>query len=307
MRKKLKILLILLGSLLFFIFSGNLQKANAQDYERIDIFGLHVDVNTDGTIDVIETIHYDFGPQQKHGILREVPYQKTNQDGKKYNMKIEVKAVTDLRREPYLYTTSESNGKLNLKIGDPNNYATGKKVYQIEYKVYGALTYFTDHDELYWNATGDEWDIPVEFAEVTIKLPKDISGNVTINCYTGYKGSTASNCSTKLVANNLVTTQTKYPLYSREGLTFAVGFPKGYVTVLEPERNYNDLVLIFLFICFAILWFIWGFIYPFRIFYNWYQDYKKSKKAKITSAWFSPPNEAVGKPLTPAETTLMVT
>jgi len=286
------------------IFSSN---TSAQSlYEKIDVFNTLIFVNADGTIDVTETIYYDFGPNQKHGIYREIPYQKTNVDGEKFNMIIDVLNVTDTRKNPYQFTTSNSNGRVNIKIGDPDKYVTGEQLYQIKYKVSGALTYFTDHDELYWNATGDEWSISITHASVKIFLPQDIQNNVTIDCYTGVRGSSASNCISVKEKPNMFLIETKKPLNPYEGLTFAVGFPKGYVAVLEPQKDYFDKIAIFALILAAIAWFIWSFIYPIKIFLNWYKDYKNSKKAKITSAWFSPPKEAPDKPYPPAITALLV-
>ena len=116
------------------IFSSN---TSAQSlYEKIDVFNTLIFVNADGTIDVTETIYYDFGPQQKHGIYREIPYQKINVDGEKFNMIIDVLNVTDTRKNPYQFTTSNSNGRVNIKIGDPDKYVTDEQLYQIKYKQY---------------------------------------------------------------------------------------------------------------------------------------------------------------------------
>jgi hypothetical protein len=30
----------------------------------------------------------------------------------------------------------------------------------VHYRVSNGLKFFEDHDELYWNVTGDEWDVP---------------------------------------------------------------------------------------------------------------------------------------------------
>ena len=33
---------------------------------------------------------------------------------------------------------------------------------------------FPDHDELYWNAIGDHWEVPVEHATATVSAPAPI-------------------------------------------------------------------------------------------------------------------------------------
>ena len=295
-------------SIIFLAISAIFSTASAQSsFEKIDVFNTLIFVNTDGTIDVTESIYYDFGPLQRHGIYREIPYQKNNDNGKIFNMNIEVLEVLDIQRVPFKYTTTTSNGKLNIKIGDPDKYVTGEKMYQLKYKVSGALTYFSDHDELYWNVTGDEWAIPIRHASTKIFLPENIQNNTTIDCYTGVKGSTSSDCVPVKEKSNMFLVETKNSLDPYEGLTFAVGFPKGYVAVLEPQKDNSETLLKIILILAAIAWFIWNFVYPIKIFLNWYADYKNSKKAKITSAWFSPPKEAPHKPFPPALTALLVT
>ena len=98
---------ILIGLLLFvaFVFPVSAQFDDIQkDEVRVDQFvenetsnfqevvGEHIKsfksdilINKDGRINVKETIVYDFGQLQKHGIYRDVPFIRTNQDGKKYN------------------------------------------------------------------------------------------------------------------------------------------------------------------------------------------------------------------------------
>ena len=46
---------------------------------------------------------------------------------------------------------------------------------------------FEDHDELYWNVTGDEWDVPIEQASVRILLPPQATG-VRAQAFTGAYG-----------------------------------------------------------------------------------------------------------------------
>ena len=35
---------------------------------------------------------------------------------------------------------------------------TGRHTYEIVYRVQGAMNGFADHDELFWNAIGDQWE-----------------------------------------------------------------------------------------------------------------------------------------------------
>src|SRR3990167_2461735 len=53
--------------------------------ESVNSFHSDIVVNGDGTVKVTETIRYYF-PFSRHGIFREIPLVKTNQDGKDFRM-----------------------------------------------------------------------------------------------------------------------------------------------------------------------------------------------------------------------------
>ena len=44
-----------------------------------------------------------------------------------------------------------------IRIGDADVEISGRHTYTLTYRVEGALNAFPDHDELFWNAIGDEW------------------------------------------------------------------------------------------------------------------------------------------------------
>ncbi|PIR78053.1 MAG: hypothetical protein COU28_03730, partial [Candidatus Magasanikbacteria bacterium CG10_big_fil_rev_8_21_14_0_10_36_16] len=49
--------------------------------------------------------------------------------------------------------------------------------------------YFEDHDELYWNVTGNGWDVAIENVQTTVALPASSAvQNSQITCYTGLAG-----------------------------------------------------------------------------------------------------------------------
>ncbi len=60
----------------------------------------------------------------------------------------------------------------------------------LRYRAKNGLRFFEDHDELYWNVTGDEWDVPIEAASARIVLPAGATG-VRAIAFNGAYGSTA--------------------------------------------------------------------------------------------------------------------
>src|SRR3989338_141132 len=208
---------------------------SVQAVEQIRNFDSKISINKDGTINVEERIAYDFGFQSKHGIYRNIPYIKTNKEGKKLKLEFSAFSVADETGKKYLYSKSVADGKINFKIGDPDRTITGLHTYVINYKVSGALTYFSDHYELYWNTTGNEWIVPIASYTSQVFLPVGTGQNdIKAICYTGSIGSTEQNC-LSVVKDNFVEFKSSKDLNSSEGLTIAVSFPKGAVAVLEPK------------------------------------------------------------------------
>jgi hypothetical protein len=267
------------------------------------ILRVFIHINKDGTIKVEERIRYDFGYVRKHGIYRTIPTIKKNNEGKKYELDYDILSVTDENSIPYRYSVSRGE-TLSIKIGDANRYVTGEKTYIISYLVSGALTYFSDHDELYWNVTGNGWDVPINTSSVEISLPENISSDkLKVACYTGAAGSTEQNCTA--TANGVVTGTTSVPLYAKSGFTFVVSFPKQIVAVLEPKlyvpfwettwgRNVSFILGVFAFIWYIgltlaipLIWFVFG---------------RDPKADGPVRAWFDPPKTKSGRFLNPCET-----
>ncbi len=285
----------------------------AQDFsgEHIKSFNSVVKVNQDGTIDVAEEIVYDFADLQRHGIYREIPFTKTNKEGKRFKLEFKNISATDQKENKYKYSKiwNNSNRTLRLKIGDPNKTITGEHTYLVKYKVLGALTYFSDHDEIYWNITGNEWTVPIARVSSKIELPEAVeSDGVRLACYTGGIGSTLSDCTSSFEDKTAVFAATK-SFQSGEGLTIVLGLPKNTVSVLEPkpylsfwERWYGKLLAGIIFVLVGSLVVFWYIIYPIWIVIKWilYGRDPRVPYGPVT-AWYDPPKAQNGRVLTPAE------
>ncbi len=189
--------------------------------ETIQSFDARITVAQDGTLSVAETIVYDFGSDQKHGIFRDIPLASPNGPG----LNVAVTGVGNGAGGTYPYTTSVSGNTLDVKIGDPNVLVSGVKTYVVDYTVKNAVREFSDHDEVYWNVTGNGWDVPLNGVTASIVLPEDIAG-LTATCYTGSAGSTAKDCSYNGSGNAMVYAATRV-LGPGEGLSVVLGIPLG--------------------------------------------------------------------------------
>src|SRR6266481_2450762 len=193
---------------------------------RIENFHSETVVMPDGTIDVSENIQAHFIGGPWHGLYRTIPVEYVTPQGLNYTLFLDVKRVTDASGRTLKYESSRERHYRKLKIYVPDADNSTRKI-SIEYSVSDALRFFEDHDELYWNVTGDEWDIPIQAASARIILPEGTT-NIRANVFTGAYRSRAQNADVD-IAGNGVEVRTREPLRLHEGLTVAVAFDKGFV------------------------------------------------------------------------------
>ena len=210
--------------------------------ERIISFLSDVTVETDGTLQVRETITvHATGNQIKRGIFREIP---TLYEGP-YGLKEKVDlTILDVMRDgqPERYFTEAAENGIRLYIGEASTFLDeGNYTYTIVYETDRQLRFDEGFDELYWNVTGNGWAFPIERAEARVTLPAGATP-LDIAAYTGAFGDTGGNYKAGIVADNVVTFSTTRPLAPYEGLTIAVSWPKGFVTEPQGAARTFDLL-----------------------------------------------------------------
>ncbi|MEK9152913.1 MAG: DUF2207 domain-containing protein, partial [Patescibacteria group bacterium] len=200
----------------------------AQTAEEIRSFAGDVSVGEDGLVRVIEHISYFF-PAPKHGIYRDIPTEYVTKEGKRSRIPIDVVSVTGRGGSAWRYTVENNDVGIRIKIGDPDQNVSGEQTYDISYRATGALRYFGDHDELYWNATGTGWTVPIRRATASVTLPNGVpTEKVTRKCYGGAAGSTSTDCLIGAIGNA--------SHFAADGnLTIVVGWPPGSVAKVEAE------------------------------------------------------------------------
>jgi len=192
---------------------------------RIERFDAEVFVAPDGRIDVTETIHADFIGSW-HGLYRTIPVEYAGPHGTNYSLFLRVTRVTDEDGTPLKYESSRERQYRKLKIYVPGA-EDARKTIVIQYQVLDGLRFWETYDELYWNVTGDEWDVPIRDADARVVLPEGTTG-IRTNVYTGAYGSSSQDADSEIVAN-AVDVRLRRPLGFHEGLTVAIAWDKGFV------------------------------------------------------------------------------
>ncbi|MBW6441891.1 DUF2207 domain-containing protein [Patescibacteria group bacterium] len=275
--------------------------------EKIQNFESNIKINEDGTVTVEEIVNYDFGSLQRHGFFRKLDYKNTNQDGKTFIVDIDVLSITDDEEFSYNFSKSRVGRFVELKIGDANKFVTGQNTYVIRYILSGAVTYFSDHDEFYWNLVGFEWDVPIENYRASITLPENVNEDLLkAVCYEGALGSTSQSCTVEKL-NGQITVESSRVLNPGENITVAVSFPKGIVEVLEPKEDKPGIFTYVILVILALFAVVWYLLLPIRILIKTIRESKFVKNnERIVSAWFEPPQYSNKSVFTPAETGFIV-
>ena len=196
--------------------------------EVIYDYVVDIQILDDGDLRVTETIDYDFGPELRHGILRTIPTRFPYDDVNDRVYPIE--DVTVESDAPNDIEISEDGSSTTIRIGDPDVEISGRHTYTLTYRVEGALNPFPDHDELYWNAIGDEWQAEIVRARVTVQAPAVVQ---RVTCFQGYEGSTEP-CALAEHEGLQARFSPGRSFVPYEGMTVVVAIPKGAVPEPEP-------------------------------------------------------------------------
>lgn len=194
-----------------------------------------------GRMHVVEHIAVDF-TDHNHGITRSLP-----QTYKKHRLQLHINKVSSPSGAPASYSTSTENGQLVLKIGSASRTVTGHQEYVIDYTEDNVISFYPDHDELYWDINGNGWDQQFDSVTSTLHVPAGAQlapAGLRAACFTGYYGTTDHDCTQTAAApstKTIITTSSRL-LLPQQTLSTVVGFQKGYFkpsTPLDTAMEYK--------------------------------------------------------------------
>lgn len=218
-----------------------LVSASAPAAERITDFDCDVTIGEGGMLSITETITVIAeGNQIKRGIYRDIP---VRYGGGPFGLGTNIPfTVTKVTRDgsPEEYRSENNDATVRISIGDADRMLPqGEHTYVIRYET-RQLRFFDDHDEVYWNATGNAWAFPIDRATASVHLPEGVSGeDVSAEAYLGPLNST--NQTGVDIQTDGVPPVTRFTASQQlgpgDGLTVVVQFPKGIVTQRSSLEN----------------------------------------------------------------------
>ena len=196
--------------------------------ERITSYHTALAIQPDGSVVVTEEIVYDFGGSKRHGIIREVPVKSRYNGSYDRTYTLTVLSVRS-PDAPAQYRVTNNDASVSIRIGDPSQVVTGQHTYRLTYRLRGVLTAYASRDELYWNAIGTQWNVPIGRAVVRVSAPAQV---IRAACYAGLPGST-QRCQQSGITHG-VAVFAQSGLGPHEGVTVAAAIPTGIVPVPRP-------------------------------------------------------------------------
>ena len=267
---------------------------------KIARFDARYTISEDGTVLIEEEIHPAY-EGTFNGIERDIPVEYPGPDGTAYSLFLKVESVTGEDGEKIKFEQSSRTVRsmgggtgrfLTLKI-----YAGGtdtERTVHITYRANDAIRFFPDHDEFYWNVTGNDWKIPIDSTTAFVALPAGAAGQLKAQAFTGTYGAKGQDATSTVDGSN-ITFDAAHSLPPRNGLTVDVWIPKG---VLKAPSAFTKMG-----------WFIssnpgvflpvWAFVVMFGL---WSWKGRDAESGLSVAPMYEPP-----KGLTPAEAGTLIT
>ena len=215
---------ILFMFMVMFLFNSSKLAAVILHSEKIRNYEVTVQINKNGTLTVNEVIDYQFGEEFKHGIYRDIPLR-----SKRFGFDVHKSFIKMnwIKRdgEDEEYTKNHFYEGIRYRIGSEtelvNLYKT-ESIYELNYDIYNAVFEKDGIYQVYYNAIGQFWNVPIEQASVIIRFPdgQKIKKNEIekLEVYTGSYGEKGENYD--ILENDEEIHISTKELEAKNGLTF---------------------------------------------------------------------------------------
>ncbi len=217
-----------------------------------DRFDVNIVVATDRSLTVTERILVRFR-EARRGLVRTLPIVVKGKDSQRTVIYEEISVLQNGAQIPI--QQESKSGTLSLRIGDPNRQVTGTVVYDLTYRVRGALSNIGKNDdlgprvEMLWNAFPSAWPTAVEGSRITISYPDPVTDTFGVRALFGPVGNRAGTeqywgkpsigrldlLTVKLPSRTQAEVDVHKRLEKGYGVTVILALPKG--TVATPDDS----------------------------------------------------------------------
>ena len=259
-------------SIIFVFFTLFFLNTKSLIAEKITNYEVTVQINKNGTLTVNEVIDYDFDGAAKHGIYRDIPLRSKKNGVDIYKSYIKMNSI---KRNGISekYSTQLFDEGIRYKVGSANKFVEkGINKYEFNYVIYNAVFEKNGIYQVYFNAIGQFWKVPIEKAIVNIKFGngKPVTENEIkqLDIFTGEYGQSGKDYISNL-NNGTIEIKTNKVLQAYNGLSFRLNLKTDNISstfwaklqtlyYAHPLIVAGPLVIILLAIYGFITWYIFG-------------------------------------------------
>jgi hypothetical protein len=169
--------------------------------DRILSFAVDVSLRKNSTLEVREEfVAHSEGDYFRYGMVRELPIDSearwdrrlVGPYAKDTGIRVKILEATE-DGAPVSYEQGNAAGYPQLRLAPWTPLAPGDHRFVVRYEADGVMQFLADHDQLYWNAVGHYWRLPVDETIVRVHLPPEVPpGVVTADAFVGGRGATAT-------------------------------------------------------------------------------------------------------------------
>ena len=259
-------------SIIFAFFTLFFLNAKLLIAEKITNYEVTVQMNKNGTLTVNEVIDYEFDGVAKHGIYRDIPLRSKKNGVDIYKSYIKMNSI---KRNGISekYSTQLFDEGIRYKVGSANKFVEkGINKYEFNYVIYNAVFEKNGIYQVYFNAIGQFWKVPIEKAIVNIKFGngKPVTENEIskLDIFTGEYGQSGKDYISNL-NNGTIEIKTNKVLQAYNGLSFRLNLKTDNISptfwdklqtlyYAHPLIVAGPIIIIFLAIYGFVTWYIFG-------------------------------------------------
>lgn len=211
--------------------------------DETESYNVAIVINADDSVNVTETITQVFNTSGRHGIERFIPvvFPYDVAGAKKPDSRADYERLTPISDVSASSPDAPSDlekidGKndnpdyAHYRIGDANQTVSGRHTYTFSYRLGSVMNAFEDHDELYFNPIGNQWQQSIASASATVTAP---GVPTKVACFAGPDGSVLP-CDGATIADGKAMFSASN-LGSGDGMTVVVALRKGVVNTPTPD------------------------------------------------------------------------
>lgn len=285
-------LVIALGMMCTGWSNASMAKAANKGSFTTNSFRVQINVNKDNSAYINEKITIDAGKKGISTIERTLPafsvIEYTDATGKLLKKVRNPIKIADVAVENDVFQLKRTPRKYKIIIGRDNKKITGKKIYNLSYKVTMYDDMVKETDAFSYMALPDKWPTAIENAAITIIMPKKFD-KTNVKAFTVKKRqSTESDMVSWKIRGKTIAMKVNEPLKSKTGIRAVISLPEGYFTG-EKSTAFGRVLVVGLSIIAALL-----------LLLLWYRFGRDNKK--ITTVRQEPPED-----MTPPEAGYIMT